>query len=256
MDILLVEDEKHAVIELKRLISLLSPEVPIRIVGEFDTIKDSVNWLNSNQHPSLIFMDIQLADGLSFEIFQQCTINSAIIFTTAYDEYAIRAFKINSIDYLVKPIEIDQLKASFQKYFNLNQIFLQNAFAPKLINELLHFQGVKYKSRFVSKIGDKIKYIPVDLISYFFAEGKIVYAVTKNHEKHIIDQTLEMIAPLLDPEIFFRINRKIIAKIDAIESIEKYFNGRLLIKLRPELKEETTTISKEKAMSFRTWLGE
>lgn len=254
MNILIIEDEIFAQEELKRL--LKKAQSPINIIAAIDSIEESIKWLKDNTPPDLIFMDIQLSDGLSFEIFNKVKITSPVIFTTAYDEYAIRAFKVNSIDYLLKPIDEEALLSSLEKYEQLRSEFSKKTTTIEVnqLAELLNFQTKKYKNRFVSRIGDKLHHILVGDIAYFQADDKIVFLITCKNEKFIIDNNLEELESILDPEVFFRINRSYIVKIDAIKDVQKYFNSRLIIELKPKPTGEVL-VSREKAAVFKTWLG-
>lgn len=254
MKVLIIEDEALAQIELKRLLNKCSAE--IEVLGCLDSIEESVAWLKHNSAPDLIFMDIQLSDGLSFEIFNKLRVTSPVIFTTAYDEYALQAFKLNSIDYVLKPIEQTDLQASLDKYSRLKAEFARrtSSFTPEQVDYLLNFRKPEYKTRFVSRVGDSLKYIQLAEVAYFFAEDKIVFLVTTRDKKYIIDYTLEQLEPLLDPKQFYRLNRRYIAKIDAITDIEKYFHGRLHITLTPKV-EDKILISRDRASKFKEWLG-
>ncbi|MGI9545459.1 MAG: LytR/AlgR family response regulator transcription factor, partial [Cyclobacteriaceae bacterium] len=235
MNILIIEDEHFAEAELKRLLKKCGEEMAI--VASLDTIRSSVRWFRENQKPDLVFMDIQLSDGLSFEIFNQVEVTCPVIFTTAYDEYAIQAFKVNSIDYLLKPIELQDLKAALDQYHQVKQEFkeVHSSITPEQIESLLSFGKKEYKDRFVSKIGDYYKYILVKDVAYFYAEDKTVYLVSIEDQKYIIDYSLDQLETMLDPKIFFRLNRSYITRLEAIDSVAKYFNGRLQINLRPSV---------------------
>ena len=254
MNILIIEDEIFAQEELKRLLNKSKSQ--INILASIDSIEESVIWLKKNPLPDLIFMDIQLSDGLSFEIFNKIKITVPVIFTTAYDEYAIRAFKVNSIDYLLKPIDEKALLSSLEKYEQLKSEFSKKTaiIETDQLTELLNFQTKKYKNRFVSRIGDKLHHILSGDIAYFQADDKIVFLITCKNEKYIIDNNLEEIESMLDPESFFRINRRYIVKIEAIADVQKYFNGRLIITLKPKTNDEVL-VSREKAGAFKNWLG-
>jgi len=254
MNILIIEDEPFAQEELKRLLKRSNRE--IKILSCIDSIEEGVNWLNNNPIADLIFMDIQLSDGLSFEIFNKVKVTAPVIFTTAYDEYAIQAFKVNSIDYLLKPLDEKSLHKSLEKYEHLKSELSKqsNPLNPEQVSQLLNFQQKKYKNRFVSRIGDKLHHILLNDISYFQADDKIVFLVTEKNEKFIIDNNLEEIEDLVDPELFFRLNRSYIAKIESIVDVQKYFNGRLVIQLKPKV-DDQILISREKAGLFKEWLG-
>lgn len=256
MKVLIIEDEPFAQKELERLLGECNQK--IEIMECIDSVEDSVDWLKYH-NPDLIFMDIQLSDGLSFEIFDKINIDIPVIFTTAYDEYAIRAFKVNSIDYLLKPVEIDDLNQALKKFENYKQKseakpteegFLNREQLEQLLNL---YKPTNYKSRFIAKLGDNIKHIAVEEIPYFYFEEKVVFLVTKQNDRYIVDYTLDQLERLLDPKKFFRINRKYIASIDSIDKVSKYFNSRLKIRLKPHIDDEIL-ISRAKVKDFISWL--
>ncbi len=255
MNVLIIEDEPFAQNELKRLLADAIPEV--MILDCIDSVEDSVLWFSKNNHPELVFMDIQLADGLSFEIFNEIKITSPVIFTTAFDEYAIQAFKVNSIDYLLKPIELSALKKSLNKLDELKKqyrgdsSFINQNQLEKLLE--LSTPGREYKSRFITKIGDQIKSIKVQDVAYFYAEDNEVFISSLNNRPFIIDYSLNQLSGMLDPKYFFRINRAYIVNINAIQKIHKFFNSRLKIDLEPE-RDDTILISRVKVPEFLEWM--
>lgn len=256
MNVLIVEDEELARERLSLMIKKYDHQC--NIVESIDSISDTVSFLKENKSVDLIFLDIQLSDGSSFEIFKKITIDLPIIFTTAYDQYAIQAFKVNSIDYLLKPVSYDDLEKAIDKYkklqWNKNLSISNN---PELLQSLFsNLEGNQYKKRFIVKYGDHIQFKPVNDISYIFAEGKTVYIVLKeNQRKYIIDHTLEELENyLLNPEEFFRINRKYIIKIDAIQEVKSYYNSRLKVILNNPC-DQDLIISREKVSEFKEWLN-
>jgi DNA-binding LytR/AlgR family response regulator len=255
MKILIIEDEPFAQNELKRLLKKTDAE--IEVLACIDSIEESIEWFAENQHPDLVFLDIQLSDGLSFDIFKQVKVNSPVIFTTAYDEYAIQAFKLNSIDYLLKPIKLDALKKAIEKYeqFKLQFSTPAPAIDIKTIEKLL--QGgtpqPDFKTRFMAKVGDQIKHIEVENIAYFYAEDKEVFVICIDKKRYIIEYTLEQLDKILDPKIFFRITRNYIVKISSVKKISKFFNSRLTIELEPPANDEII-ISRVKANEFVKWI--
>jgi DNA-binding LytR/AlgR family response regulator len=254
MKVLIIEDELPAARRFRSLIEEIDPQ--IEILDVIDSVESAVKWLNHHQTPDIIFMDIQLADGLSFDIFEQVKIQSPVIFTTAYDEYALRAFKVNSIAYLLKPIDKDDLAESILKFKDLkNQFSQDNIHAINLENLLQSFKlnQKEYKNRFLVKLGDRLIPIADDEIAYFQADEKIVLLITTENKKYAIDFSLDWLEGQLNPAKFFRINRKFIANFRAIQSIHTYFNGKLKIYLSPEIKEEVT-VSREKSNEFKKWL--
>jgi DNA-binding LytR/AlgR family response regulator len=254
MNVLIIEDELLAQFELKRLLAECGVE--IEILGVLDSIKESVAWLRTHELPDLLFLDIQLADGLSFEIFKQVEITTPVIFTTAYDEYAIQAFQVNSLDYLLKPIELDDLRSSLQKYAAVKAHYgahPQPALTPTQIDQLLNFRQPTYKARFVSKLGDHLRHIPVEDIAYFYANDKLVFLVTKDNKEFPLEYTLNELTTMLDPKQFYRVNRTYCMHITALTQVVKQFDGRLKVSCTPPAK-EPIWISRQKAAEFKQWL--
>ncbi|QDW22960.1 LytTR family DNA-binding domain-containing protein [Flavobacterium sp. KBS0721] len=255
MTTLIIEDEKPAARLLQRKLEKLD----IAVETMLHSVEESVHWFTNNQHPDLIFLDIQLSDGLSFEIFEKVNIQSAIIFTTAYDEYALKAFKLNSIDYLLKPIDEDDLEIAVTKFKNRipkadsgNQN-LQLDFEQ--IRQMLSNPFEKsYKKRFTVKIGQHLKVITTDEIECFFSENKGTYIHTFENRNYLIDSTLEILEQELDMKDFFRVSRKFIVPLTAIKEIQVYTNSRLKVIL-PSYKEDEVIVSREKVQDFKAWLG-
>lgn len=250
MRILIIEDENMAA---RRLIKLINDNIPdCEIFGNLDTVTSAVDWLNNNPQPDLIFLDIQLADGISFEIFEHVKVTSPIIFCTAFDQYAIKAFKLNSIDYLLKPVDPDELKNALNK-------FQSGRKAPEItldqIRVLLQPVQKVFKNRFLVKIGERIQTISIDEIGIFYSEDKVTFLMTKQGKKFIIDHTLDEVENLLDPELFFRLNRKYISSISAIKGVFTYSNSRLKIQLENS-NDNDILISREKMAAFKNWLGQ
>ncbi|MEQ9443696.1 MAG: LytTR family DNA-binding domain-containing protein [Cyclobacteriaceae bacterium] len=257
MKILVIEDEKAAA---KRLISLIQQEIPTAaIVAQIDSVKKSVAWFQENTSPDLVFMDIQLADGLSFEIFEHTKVSAPIIFTTAYDQYAIQAFKVNSIDYLLKPIDAEELSAAVEKY----QSYHQAHSAPKpeqpdlsqLQQALQMLQSPGYKNRFVVKVGEHIKAIPVEEVLYFFSQEKMTYLQTHAGKHFIIDYPLDQLEEMVNPAAFFRISRKYIVRLSAIDDIITYSSSRLKLKLKHS-DDSDVLVSRDRVTDFKQWLDQ
>ena len=218
------------------------------------SVEESLNWFENNEHPELIFLDIQLSDGLSFEIFEEITVKSAIIFTTAYDEYALKAFKLNSIDYLLKPIDEEELQVAIKKYST--QQSQQNDIQVNIDDirrMLINPIDRKYKKRFTIKIGQHIKIVHVDEIECFYSENKATYIHTKGNRNYLIDHSLEHWQEQLDPEHFFRVNRTFLVHINAIKDIISYTNSRLKLVLQT-LKEMEIIVSRERVKDFKNWI--
>lgn len=250
MNIIIIEDEKPAARLLQRKVEQLGYQVKILL----HSVQESVEWFLNNTHPDLIFLDIQLSDGLSFEIFEKIKIRSAVIFTTAYDEYALRAFKLNSIDYLLKPIDEDELAVAIDKFkmhhaknesLSLNFEQIKSMFAPT---------SKVYKSRFTVKIGLQLKIITTDEIECFFSENKGTYIHTFDNRNYLIDTPLEILETELDLKKWFRISRKFIVPLSAVKEIVVYSNSRLKIIL-PTFKTDEVIVSREKVADFKEWMS-
>lgn len=250
MNVIIIEDEKPSARRLKRMLEKLG----VTINTMLHSVEESITYFSANSHPDLIFLDIQLSDGLSFEIFDKINIKSSIIFTTAYDEYALKAFKLNSIDYLLKPLDEEELKMAIHKYKELRptsqKIKLNFEEIKKLLVNPLERE---YKKRFTTKIGQHIKMINVDEIECFYSENKGTYAHTLNGRNYLLDTTLEKLEQELSPKIFFRINRKFFVNIHAIKDIISYTNSRLEIKLN-NYQEDQVIVARERVKDFKYWL--
>lgn len=252
MKIVIIEDEPHAAQRLQTLVSDLIPNA--EIVAKIDTVKKSVQWLKANERPELIFMDIQLADGLSFQIFEQHTINSPVIFTTAYDEYALKAFKVNSIDYILKPVDKTELQAALDKLKNLSgQHGSNQKDVLANIGQAVEMLLKKYKTRFVVKVGEHLRTIEVQSIRYFYSHEKTTFCVTDDNRNHILDYTLEQLEEMLDPSEFYRINRKYLVRSVAIQDIISYTNSRLKLVLKGSL-DNDIIVARERVQEFKSWL--
>ncbi len=250
MNVLIIEDEKPAARRLSRLLS----ELGVNVSTMLHSVEEAVLWFQNNTHPDLIFLDIQLSDGLSFEIFDLVEVKSAIIFTTAYDEYALQAFKLNSIDYLLKPIDDEELESAVRKYQNLktkgNQINLDFEDIKKLLVNPLERE---YKKRFTIRLGQHLKIINADDIECFYSENKGTYAATSEGRNYLLDTTLENLENELSPQIFFRVSRKYYVNVNHIKDIVSYTNSRLIIKLN-RFNEQEIIVSRERVRDFKLWL--
>ncbi len=251
MRALIIEDEKPSARRLQRMLSGL--EVTIGTL--LHSVEDSVEWFQGNAHPDLIFLDIQLSDGLCFEIFDLVKVESAIIFTTAYDEYALQAFKLNSIDYLLKPIDEDELRTAVEKYKDLNHKDAPPAqtYFEDIKKLLVNPVDREYKKRFTTKVGQHIKIIAVDEIECFYSEHKGTYAYTRDGHNYLLDNTLEKVVGEVSPENFFRVNRTFLVNINAIKDIVSYTNSRLQLKLY-RFKEHDIIVAREKVKDFKLWI--
>ncbi len=249
--VVIIEDEPLAAEHLRLLIRRVRPDVQVLIT--LHTVSDAVEWLHNNDEFGLVFSDIQLADGICFEIFQQVPIQVPIVFTTAYDQYALEAFKVNGVDYLLKPIDSASLEAAFTKIENLQQGADRKAtYRPMDLQALLQAMQKSYKKRFAVKIGTQLKMIPTDDILYFKSQHKITYLVTEEGKKYPLDYTLLELMDLLDPDHFFRINRQIILRDQSIKKISTITNSRLKVTIPFEPKE--VIVSRERCQEFKEWL--
>lgn len=250
MTVIIIEDEKPAARRLNRMLAVLGIEVEQML----HSVEESLNWLQNNKHPDLIFLDIQLSDGLSFEIFEEIEVKAAIIFTTAYDEYALKAFKLNSIDYLLKPLDEDELKVAIDK-------FKENR--PKQTDVQVNIDDIrkllinpvdrKFKKRLTIKVGQHIKIIHIDEVECFYSESKSTYIHTKVNRDYLLDSSLEHWQEQLDPEFFFRVNRTFIVHINAIKDIIAYSNSRLKLILHSYTECEII-VSRERVKDFKNWI--
>jgi two-component system LytT family response regulator len=252
MKVIIVEDEIPAAEKLERYLKKYDPA--IEVTARFDSVQNTVKWLQANQDDiDLVFMDIQLIDGLSFQIFQQVQVRKPVIFTTAFNEYALDAFKVNSIDYLLKPVTFTDLVASMTKLESFRQQFQSNPEQDNKIREVYSsLKSKEYKNRFMVKLGEHIRSITSDSISIFYAEGRDVFLVTNQNRKFIIDYTLESLEDIIDPKIFYRVNRTFIVNINAIKDVIVYSNSRLKIMLTQEFDKEII-VSREKVNEFKDW---
>lgn len=250
MNVIIIEDEKPAARRLSRLLADFDVAVSVML----HSVEEAVDWFQNNEHPDLIFLDIQLSDGLSFEIFEEVEVKSAIIFTTAYDEYALQAFKLNSIDYLLKPIDDEELETAVKKYRALKP-------APQKL--ALDFEDIKkllvnplereFKKRFTVRVGQHLKIINADEVECFYSENKGTYAATSDGRNYLLETTLENLEDELSPKIFFRVSRKFYININHIKDIISYTNSRLQIKLN-HFSEQEIIVSRERVKDFKLWL--
>lgn len=262
MQVLIVEDEPLAVKKLTRLLGETDPT--IEIAGTAGSIRAAVEWLENNPDPELIFLDIELSDGQSFEIFQRTRVKSPVIFVTSYDEFALQAFKVNSVDYLLKPIQREDLTQAIAKYRDLKIQYVReaNPISASIENLLLSLSGgtptataaKEYRSRFLVK--HLQKYVTVDVadIAYFWSEGRVNFFKTRAGQKYLVEYTMEEIEAMLNPRDWFRVSRQFIVSVPSVSEIHPYFNNRLILKLKPQEPEEVT-VSRERVQDFKVWLG-
>ena len=256
MKVLIIEDELPAARQLTKM--LAQADDTIKVIEVIDSVEASVKWLNTFPTPDAVFMDIQIADGLSFDIFNHVDIPCPVIFTTAFDQYAIKAFKVNAIDYLLKPIDEDELNDVLHKIRNgkpdnpnlvpppYNAVFMQNILAQ--------IKKTDFKERFLIKQGQNFASVETIDIAYFFSEDGFTQICCFNGKKHLIENTLDELETVLNSKNFSRINRKMIVQLKAIQKISPYFNGRLKLELMPVYKEEIY-VARERVMDFKGWLG-
>jgi DNA-binding LytR/AlgR family response regulator len=258
MKILIVEDEELAVKKIKK--TLADVESTADVVGVTDSILATTTWLESNAAPDLILMDIELSDGQSFEIFSRVPIKSPVIFTTSYDEYALKAFKVNSIDYLLKPIQKEDLEAALTKFKQMKKMYAEGKEnnglnMDALVKELRQkLQPKEYRKRFLVKHGQKLVSIEVDEIAYFFSDGRLNFFKTYDNRKFVVDYTMDELEEMLDPERYFRISRSFYVSVNSIDQIHDYFGNRLLLNLKPAVDKESI-VSREKVTDFKKWMG-
>jgi DNA-binding LytR/AlgR family response regulator len=253
LKILIIEDEEPAAKRLFKLIREIDPDT--ELLASLPSISDSLAWFGQNPPPDLIFSDIQLSDGLCFEIFRQKDPGCPIIFTTAYDQYAVEAFRLNSIHYLLKPIKKAELEEAIEKFKKNRQATTPVVTDLGKLLEMLDGQSSKIKKRFIVKYGDHIKTIAADEVAYFFTEDKVNFLTTHEGRRFVIDLNLDQLESMLDPEMFFRINRQYIISISSISEMLTHTKSRVLVKLKPATKEETL-VSSERSASFKVWLGD
>lgn len=256
MNILIVEDEELAVKKLKK--TLLSVDESANVVGETDSIRTTVDWLQNNTSPDLILMDIELNDGQSFEIFNHTEVKSPVIFITSYDEYALKAFKVNSVDYLLKPVQKEDLQNALEKFRQMKKIYTAEAEPSinldSLVKQLQQKLQKEYRKRFLVKHGQKLVSIEVDDIAYFFSDGRLNFFKTNDNRKFVVDYTMDELNEMLDPDKYFRISRSFFISVNSVAQIHDYFGNRLLLHLKPESDKEAI-VSREKVSDFKTWLG-
>jgi two-component system, LytTR family, response regulator len=250
MRVVIIEDEKPAARRLSRMLN----EIGIQPITMLHSVEEAVNWFYKNEHPDLLFLDIQLSDGLSFEIFDEIEVKSAIIFTTAYDEYALKAFKLNSIDYLLKPIDSDELVNAVNKYKKSYSKTAHIGLDIEQIKNLIIPLQKDYKKRFTIKIGQHLKMISTESIECFYSENKATHIHTIDNRSYLIEDTLEQLEEKLQPEIFYRVSRKYFVNIHAIKDIISYSNSRLKIILQ-SYKEFEIIVSRERVKDFKKWIS-
>lgn len=258
MKVFIVEDEELAVKKLRK--TLESVDKTAEVVGVADSIRSSVNWLQNNPTPDLILMDIELCDGQSFEIFDKVDVKSTVIFTTSYDEYALKAFKVNSVDYLLKPVQKEDLQAALAKLQNMKAMYGSQNGSPSLnvdnlVKELQSkLQPKGFRKRFLVKHAQKLVSVDVEEIAYFYSDGRLNFFKTYDNRKFVVDYTMDELEEMLDPDRYFRISRAFYVSINSIDQIHDYFGNRLLLHLKPVVDKEAI-VSREKVTDFKVWMG-
>ncbi|HJD92274.1 LytR/AlgR family response regulator transcription factor [Bacteroides coprosuis] len=255
INVAIIEDEYPAARLLSSMIKELRPEWNLELLP--GSIEESVEWFEKNKHPDIVFLDIHLTDGNSFLFIERAKPLSFIIFTTAYDQYAVRAFTVNSIDYLLKPIHKERLNSAIERFEKLTAKQIVDYNAQSQIEEVLQnltSQTKRYRTRFLISAGDSFKMLSVDDIAYFYSENKITFAVKRNTEEDIINLSLDKLTEELDPDEFFRANRQVILNINSISRVEPYFQGKLSVRVNPKFREQIL-ISREKSSAFKLWLN-
>ncbi|MER2999494.1 LytR/AlgR family response regulator transcription factor [Pontibacter populi] len=253
MRVLIIEDEELAARKLAMLVKRYDPV--IEVVDILDSVKAAVAWFKECPAPDLVFLDIHLADGLSFEIFREIKLYTPIIFTTAYDEYALKAFELNSVDYLLKPVSPEDIARSLDKYKILHPEKRPNqlpAQMENLLRTMLQPQP-QFKERFLVKVGQKILSLSVNDVAYFYSDERLVLIMTHDQQKLPVDYTLDELTELLDPNVFFRVSRQFIVKFEAIAAMYAYSNSRIKLSLHP-IEPKEVIVSGEKAGTFKKWL--
>jgi len=253
MNVLIIEDEPLAADRLRQLLS--QADASMQVVGVIDSVEASVAWLQSNPKPDLILMDIELSDGQSFAIFDQVAVTTPVIFTTSYDEYAIQAFKVNSIDYLLKPVKPEDLQSAINKLktFGNHLPFAQSAAVEQLLRQL-HRPEAAYRERFLVKSGQRYFSIEVDDIAYFFFRNRVTFLKTWKKESYYIDYVMDELEEMLPPQDFFRANRQYLVHVKSVKDIHPFFNNKLKLTLHPAA-EEDVLVSRERAADFKNWMG-
>lgn len=248
MKVIIIEDEYPAMKKLQRLIAKTDPG--IEVLAGLTSVEDAVNWLNVNSSPDLVFMDIQLEDGLCFDIFDRVEISCPVIFTTAFDKYAIKAFKVNSVDYLLKPIDENELKRALHKYKTVHE----NSFGQN-IEKIIDTFKPKTKERFLIRIGEHYKSFQVNDICFFFNKERSSFMNTGKKNNYAVDYSLDRIEELIDHKIFFRVNRNFIINYDAIKDIIRYSSNRLKIILHNHVIDDEIIVSRDRVLKFKDWMN-
>jgi len=251
MRVIIIEDEIPAVNRLTKMLQSIGDEM--EVVKKLDSVESSIRFLQSAENIDLIFMDIQLADGLSFDIFQQTEVKAPVIFTTAFDQYALKAFKVNSIDYLLKPIDENELQQAVDKY-RLLYDKKENGFSAKILKLVHEMDATRYKERLLIKKGQQLSYLKTEATAYCYADGKLCYAVDFSKKKYLLESNLSQLEEHLQPNKFYRVNRHLLINIEAVSKVHTWMGGRLKLELLPS-PDTDTVVSRERVNGFKEWLG-
>lgn len=254
MNFLIIEDEYHAAKMLNELLGKLAPKA--NIVEVIDSVEDAVAWFQGHPMPDLVFMDVQLADGLSFDIFRQVQVTCPVIFTTAFDRYSLQAFKANSVDYLLKPIEKEELATALKKFRQYHQQPTSNVFNHDSLQQLIQqlSPAKPFKSRFLLKHGQTWEYLPTDSVNYLYSEDGLTFLIDEKGKRYALDESLEQLQNQLDPSLFFRINRQQMIHIEAIQKIHSWFNHRFKLDMN-QGKTQEFIVSRKRTKAFKEWLN-
>lgn len=250
MKVVVIEDESLAAKRLVRMLETMRPDA--EVLQQVDSVEDAVAFFHSHTAVDLAFMDVQLADGLSFEIFQKVKVPCPVIFTTAYDHFAVQAFKVNSVDYLLKPLEEKEMRRALDRFEELfhSQRQDMSAFLAQLSE-----RKAAFRKRFLVKSGGRLVFINAPQVAYFFSDEGLTFLVTIDNERYLLESSLEELEEQLDPEMYFRINRGMIVSLGCIGKIEPHFNNRLLLELSPAFEQEVT-VSRQRSSEFKNWLNQ
>jgi len=252
MRVVIIEDEAPAANRLSKMLHAIIDEVDV--VKKIDSVEAAAKYLDAADHIDLIFMDIQLADGLSFDIFQQTQVKAPVIFTTAFDQYTLKAFKVNSIDYLLKPIDEKELEQAVDKYRKLYPQ-KENGLSDKILKMVQEMNTVKFRERLLIKRGQQLSYLKTEATAYCYADGKLCYAVDFSSNKYLLENNLSQLEEQLQPNKFYRINRHLLVNIESVNKVHTWLGGRLKLELSPTTKADTI-VSRERVNGFKEWLGQ
>jgi DNA-binding LytR/AlgR family response regulator len=252
MRVVIIEDEAPAANRLSKMLHAIIDEVDV--VKKIDSVEAAVKYMASADHIDLIFMDIQLADGLSFDIFQQTPVKAPVIFTTAFDQYTLKAFKVNSIDYLLKPIDEKELEQAVDKYRKLYHQ-KENGLSDKILKMVQEMNAVRYRERLLIKRGQQLSYLKTESTAYCYADGKLCYAIDFSNNKYLLENNLSQLEEQLEPNKFYRINRHLLVNIESVNKVHTWLGGRLKLELLPATKADTI-VSRERVNGFKEWLGQ